>query len=188
MQHQTLCQMLLSNDRNKNIPYMTEHSVCSVECSEPTSFFSFIFMLRSRKDLPIYIEISNTEHYATHASVAFFSKLPWMWKILLLHVLMGSSVNRDTDHNFKSIFMGIKMFLTVSSSLKWMTLAVSPDCCWLALLLHYQHQNQNQTKKDVSYRSVWVHKSTLCLSWRHNDTEFGVWNMFHLLWQSQESS
>lgn len=31
-------------------------------------------MSRSRKDLPIYIEVSNTEHYATHASVSFFSK------------------------------------------------------------------------------------------------------------------
>lgn len=129
MQHQTLCHMLLSNDRNKNIPYMTERSVCSVECSEPTSLFSFIFMSRSWKHLPIYVEISDTEHYATHASLClFFSKPPWMQKILLLYMLLDSSVHRDTDHDFKSIFMGIKMFLALSAILKWMTLAIFPDC------------------------------------------------------------
>lgn len=109
----------------------------NVEFSEPNSFFSFIFI---GKTCLYTLRFLIQNIMPLMLLCVFFSKPPWVWKILLLYMLMGSSVNRDTDHDFKSIFMGIKMLLELSAILKWMTLAVFPDCYWLARLLHYQHQ------------------------------------------------
>lgn len=125
MQHQTLYQMLLSNDRNKNISHMTEHSVCSMECSDPTSFS---YLCQGLGKTCLYTLKFLIKSIIPVMPLCLFFKPPWMQKILLLHMLTGSSVNRDTDHNFKPIFIGMKMSLTLSVILKWMTLPVFSDC------------------------------------------------------------
>lgn len=100
-------------------------------------FLSFLFYLCQglRSDLSVHIGIFNLEICPPYALIVpLFQCLPSCWKLCFCTCPQVSySIVRYTDHDFKSVFMGIRVLLTPSAVLKGMNLAVVLECYWLAL-------------------------------------------------------